>query len=299
MRRWLSGLLLLALIATATTGLIDRAGDALGYPSLFAVAKSHNQQVLHRAVTLFGTARIINSTLSVVSSARIEGSVPLIGGAGASIGPGRLVDPLDALIEQFGTLMLAAAAAAAATAILLEIGAGWGLAVLVPGGLVLVLAGVLLRNNAAAGGVASGLERAGRGVTLIGLLLKLGLPLAIIVTGIIGTRFLDPAYSPAEIALTRLAQQPAPAAPDQAGASTGPGDTANQTGGVLAWIGRQVGGGIDPAVVAQPSNVLERLGTLFENVVDLVAVFALQTVILPLGLIFGLWRLLRVMVAGR
>jgi hypothetical protein len=72
-------------------------------------------------VASFAAARALNAVISVVQGTEITGGVVV----GVKLAPGQVLDPVNDLVEQFSTLMLAASIAFGAQLLLMQIGAGW------------------------------------------------------------------------------------------------------------------------------------------------------------------------------
>jgi hypothetical protein len=94
------------------------------------LAETHAEAGLKRAVASFAAARALNAVISVVQGTELTGGVVV----GVKLAPGQVLDPVNDLIEQFSTLMLAASIAFGTQLLLMQIGAGW----LVAGALTLV-----------------------------------------------------------------------------------------------------------------------------------------------------------------
>src|SRR5258706_2779992 len=77
---------------------------------------------LKRALVSFAAARTLNALISVAQGTEISAQ-PL--GVGVTLTPGQLLDPLNDLVEQFSTLMLAASIAFGIQKVLITIGAYW------------------------------------------------------------------------------------------------------------------------------------------------------------------------------
>ena len=84
-----------------------------------------NQQVdagLRRALLSFATARALNAVISVVQGTEVAVEPA---GIGLVLTPGQVLDPVNDLVEQFSALMLAASLSFGVQKVLLGIGAYW------------------------------------------------------------------------------------------------------------------------------------------------------------------------------
>lgn len=85
------------------------------------LAATHAEAGLKRAAASFATARLLNGVISVLQGTEVSGGVVGV----VTIAPGEVLDPVNDLIEQFSTLMLAASVAFGAQILLIQIGASW------------------------------------------------------------------------------------------------------------------------------------------------------------------------------
>lgn len=74
-----------------------------------------------RALASFAVARALNAVISVVQETQVSVQV----GVGATFAPGQVLDPVNDLVEQFGDLMLAASVAFGIMHVLIKIGSFW------------------------------------------------------------------------------------------------------------------------------------------------------------------------------
>jgi hypothetical protein len=77
---------------------------------------------LKRALITFATARALNAVISVAQGTEVAVE-PM--GVGVNLAPGQLLDPINDLVEQFSTLMLAACIALGVQKMLISIGGYW------------------------------------------------------------------------------------------------------------------------------------------------------------------------------
>ncbi len=109
MRRFVLPLLLLLMTAGAWLQPLDD------------LAATRAESGLKRAVASYATARALNAVISVVQGTEVSAGL----GVGMTLTPGQALDPLNDLIEQFSTLMLAASIAFGTQILLLKIGGAW------------------------------------------------------------------------------------------------------------------------------------------------------------------------------
>ena len=232
---------------------------------LDSIAEHHVESGFQRALTTFAVARTLNGVLSVVQSASIGVNV----GVGGSLHPGAILEPLDDLVEQFSSIMLAATLSFALQGLMLHVASAWPVSVLIS---VFLIAWGLL-----------GIRRKSMPVWLpriaLGLLfIRLSVPLLALASE--GTYQLlfarDYAKWQAQIEVTKI--------PDN---EAQPGESFSDR--AKRWWAQS----------AEIDNKLQALKTkaeaLAEHCIRLAAVFILQTAVLPLlfyWLVIWLYRLL-------
>jgi uncharacterized membrane protein YhaH (DUF805 family) len=91
------------------------------WPQPDAAARAYVQDGLKRSLATYATARALDAVISAAQGT--EASAELV--VGVTFAPGQLLDPVNDLIEQFSSLMLAASVAFGAQRLLIEVGAYW------------------------------------------------------------------------------------------------------------------------------------------------------------------------------
>jgi len=257
------GLLIASLLVLASwSGWIDRN------------AQDQAHAMLTRALVTYAVARSLNGVISVIQETEIAVQPA---GVGVKLAPGEILDPVNDLIEQFSWVMLASAASLGIQRLLLEISQWSGMT------LVLAVSAMLWLLALAGASGRSGRVWLGR-VLLLAVFLRFSAPLVMLASDAIYQLFLDPVYTSAsaqigqtQSELTRLHEQASADVEEE-----------NSEEGILAWLGRT-------SDQFRFTDRIERYQALFtrltENVIELVAVFVLQTILLPL---LFLWLLLRI-----
>jgi len=232
-----------------------------------------NQQVdagLKRALISFATARALNAVISVAQGTEV--------GVGVIFTPGQILDPVNDLVEQFSNLMLVASVAFGIQKVLLNIGAYWGIS------LVLTLTALAwvygtLRQQPSPTWLAK--------ILVMLLLIRFAIPVVTIGTEILFQQFMARDY--------QASQQVIDNASGNLGKLNPPAETAQQNPGMIESV---------KAWWSQTGNVKLRFEQLkqtaeqtVENIIKLMAIFVLQTLIIPLLLLWVLYRVARRMLA--
>jgi hypothetical protein len=253
------------------------------WPALDRFATGTVDAALTRALAAFAVARGINGAISVAQSAEVSLEP---GGVGVSLAPGEVLDPVNDLVEQFSTLMLTASASLGLQKLL--VGASAWLPIKVALTLA-VLAWIAL------------VWRGGRGqalhwvrlAALFLLALRLAVPLGALASeGVYRAVLADEYQRSAAVLDDTLALLEAQG---EALRPPPPAADASLLDRARALVG-EAGAAID---VRGRLEQLEATATAAtRHMVNLLAVFTLQTVLLPLAFLWLLLRGLRLL-AGR
>lgn len=255
---------LLALIASAVavSGVADHAAD------------SYAEDALKRALVTFAAARTLNGVISVIQSTEV--------GVGVTVSVGQILDPINDLVEQFSSVMLVAASSLGLQNVLLTITASRAVT------MALVIASILaivilwtprLNKNKMAAGASR--------ILLVILVVRFIVPVLVIGTNLISDAFLAPQQAEATAALEVTGK-----AIEEANV-----DVKTPTGEDQSIMDR-LNSVIDESLASV--NISDRLANLQENaskavehIVDLIVLFVLQTIILPLAFLWLLVQMLK------
>jgi hypothetical protein len=236
---------------------------------LDAPATAQVEAGLKRALISFAAARALNGVISVAQGTEVSVQ-PL--GVGVTLAPGQLLDPINDLVEQFSNLMLAASVAFGLQKVLIAIGGYWLISLWLSGAAV---AWTLWRMRQPL--VPSWLT----GLLVAGLMLRFAIPMATLGSDLLWQKFLASDYEASQQVIQTATGQVAELNLPEAKA-------ANE----LGWIDRMKGW------ASQNGDVklrFEQLKQATEQAVDhmikLIVIFTLQTMVIPLGLMWGLLAL--------
>ena len=223
-----------------------------------------------RALASFATARAVNAIISVAQGTDVSIEPA---GVGVKLAPGQILHPVNELVGQFAELMLAASVAFGAMKVLIAIGGYWGVSVL----LTVVVVGWLgfrLAGRDAPGWLASAL--------LLLLLARFAVPLVTVGSDAVFHQFLSNDYAASQTAIDGNAAQLATLSPptNQAGTETGIIER------MKGWWSQNV-----DAVGSRLEKLKQLAGQVTEHIIKLIVVFLMQTVVVPLLLIWGMYRL--------
>ena len=234
---------------------------------LDAAADGRLDAGLRAAFAAFATARALNAAISLAQSAQLSAQL----GLGVAVNPAAVLDPVDDLVERFADAMLAATVAFGVQKVLLAIAGHW-----------LVAAALAVGAIAWAAAALAGRARPRwltRAVVLL-LLARFAVPVATLGTDALAHAFLAPREAEARGALDAFAGQARAVAP--------PAAAGGDSGAIAAardWLSR--GAELAPRLEA----LTQAAGRLAEHLTTLIVVFLLQTMLFPIALVWGLWRI--------
>lgn len=232
-----------------------------------------NQQVesgLKRALVTFATARALNGVVSVVQGTELSAQ-PF--GFGLTLSVGQVLDPVNDLIENFSDLMLVASIVFGAQKILLMMGASWAIS-LAFSGLAFVWCYLYLSGKR----LPKLLSRA----LILLVITRFALPVALVGSGLAFDGFLKTSYDQSHAEIQS-------ASTDLLAAKVALGGEAAATQHMTPES-KSLWSKIDPGKQIDKLKQIAEKST--ERIIDLMVVFVLQTILLPL---FLLWLFVSVL----
>lgn len=265
-------------------GLVAVLGCAWLAP-LDSAASDHAEAGLKRALASFATARALNAVISVVQGTEV--AVQPIG-VGVVFTPGQVLDPVNDLVEQFSSLMLTASVAFGAQVMLIKFGGYWAVS-LVLSALAIAWGWMTWRQVPPP----SWLKR-----LFVGLLLvRFAVPLVVLGSEAGFRLFLEQDYvagkASIELSTSQVAGLSAPAAAARAD-TKGWWPLKSDLGKLLDDMKDDAKRAMD--VSKRFEEMKEVAGRAVEHMVNLIVVFLLQTLVVPVLLLWGLLRIGRLLV---
>ena len=226
---------------------------------------------LKRALISFATARALNGVISVVQGTQVSAQ-PF--GVGVNLTPGQLLAPLSELVKHFSDLMLAASIAFGIQKVLISVGGYWLIS--------------LALTAAALGWTWLHFRRIpppawlSRAVVIL-LMLRFAIPLVTIGTDLLSQKFLVADYVSSQRAIESSSGQVAMLNPPIP-ASTEAQGTWDK---VKDWISKSAD------VKTHFEDLKKTAEQAIEHIVKIMVIFMLQTLVIPLLLLWGLYGVLR------
>ncbi len=254
---WLRIALALSLVALAWLSPLDQ------------YAQAQAQDGLKRALATFAVARALNGVISVAQGTEVAVEPA---GVGVTFTPGQVLDPINDLVEQFSSLMLVASVSFGVQSAVLAIGGHW-----LPSAVLslMLLIWIWKRRTAAR---SPWLDR----ILLLLVLLRFAVPVAALGSDLAYRLFLADRYQQSQTALSLSGDELGElATPEQ---QPGPETLGSR---MQRWW-TDAGASLD--LSARLQRLKEAATQVTEHIVDLIVVFLLQTLIIPLLLLYGLWH---------
>lgn len=224
---------------------------------------------LKRALVSFATARLLNAVISVAQGT--EASVQPFG-VGVTFTPGQILDPVNDLVEQFSHLMLAASVAFGVQKALISIGGYWPVS--------------LALSVAALGWWWCGLRgaRVPRWLSrllVILLMLRFAVPVVTLGSDLLWQKFLAADYAASQQLIDNTTGQAGQLNPAAAAGDRGLIDSMKD------WLAKNgdVGKHFD--------NLKRAAEQATEHIIKLIVIFVLQTLVIPLLLLWALYAFVR------
>lgn len=271
--RWAASALLAGVLLLGLSQALDRR------------ATTPLDAAFQRALITFAVVRGINAVVSVVQGTEIAIEP---GGVGVVLTPGEVFDPINDLIERFSWIMLASSTSLGAQKVLVDVGQAALLQVLMVAALG-VLAWLLWREQPGSARLRAVLLR----LALLVLYLRFAVPLTVLASDAIYEGFLADRYGASQVALETTREQV------EALSEADELPPANAEPGLLDRLGQwydRAASKLD--VQARIALYKDRLARASEHIIDMIVVFMLQTVVLPLLFLWLGLALLRALTRG-
>lgn len=246
------------------------------YQPLQDAANNQVDAGLKRAVVSFASARTLNAVISVIQGTELSVQ-PL--GVGLTLTPGQVLDPINDMVEQFSTLMLMASVAFGVQKVLLAIGAHAAISAAVTS--IALIWAVLYFTGRSPTWLHS--------LLAVLIMVRFAIPVATVGSDWVFQQFLRSDYNTQQMALdgTSVELSKRSSKVTQIPGSTHP---ANEEKGLLDRFKDQV-----RAITPTPNIDLQAIKQLVESiperVLKLIVVFLMQTVIVPIVLLWAQYKI--------
>lgn len=221
---------------------------------------------LKRALVSFATARALNAVISVAQGTQVAFEPA---GVGVNLAPGQALDPVNDLVEQFSHLMLVASVSFGVQRVLISVGGHWLVSMALTA-VALFWSLLYFRQQTMPPWLSK--------ILVVTIVLRLAVPVVTVGTDVLFQNFLAADYAASQKIIEAGATDTKKLGP--------PASTTPENQGLLdkmkGWMPQDVniGGRIDRFVQAAEQWP--------EQLIRLMVVFILQTLLIPLALLWGL-----------
>ncbi|WP_295482551.1 hypothetical protein [Accumulibacter sp.] len=236
---------------------------------LDSVAMHQAEAGLKRALVSFATARALNAVISVAQGTEVSMQPA---GMGVVLTPGQLLDPVNDLVEQFSHLMLAASVAFGVQKVLISIGAYWVISLLLTA-VALAWAWCHLRQQTPPAWLSRSL--------IIIVMLRFAVPAVGVGSDLLFEQFLAADYD--------ASQQIISAAPARVASLDLPLPPASAEQSLVERIRSWWSHDVD--LKARFDALQQAAEQATEHIITLIVIFLLQTLLIPLLLLWALYGL--------
>lgn len=267
-----SGLAVLAVV-TVLSGLIDDT------------SRRYASEAFTRALVTFAVARTLDGVISVAQGTEVAIEP---GGVGVNFSVGQVLDPINDLVERFSAVMLVATTSLGLQNVLLRMTMWWGTSlalVLVAASALVVLWWRKLDD--------SRLRPVVMQLLLLTVFLRFAVPILVIGSNLVFDTFLAAEQAAATEALeaTRTDIEQI-----NENVATSASNTENQS--VIERLGSMLDSSLESMNISDRlTRLRDRVSNASEHIINLIVIFVLQTIILPLVFLWMFIELLKMLAA--
>jgi hypothetical protein len=272
-----SGLAMLILLMASTSNL-DYVFNKVGIDRM---ANNYLHDATKRAVTTFAVAKSINAGISVLKNSSANAGV---GVAGISAGIGHALDPIDNQIEQFASIMLLSTVSLMIQNILINIGNVIGLKIFLSISMIILLIGIWLKNT-----IKYDLVSLSYKLICVSLLIKFTIPFIVVSSGLSYDYFLDKKYNEAIGHLEK--------SKDTVASINFNETNSDKKTGIVDYLKESLSSATNILDIKSQIQNLVTIGSKWSDyIITLIAVFIMQTILIPLVVLYGLIKLFKALV---
>ncbi|MEE8249582.1 MAG: hypothetical protein V3R59_05070 [Gammaproteobacteria bacterium] len=276
----MSVLAVLAAVA-ALSGLIDDAG------------RRYASEAFSRALITFAVARTLNGVISVAQGTEVAIEP---GGVGVNFTVGQVLDPINDLVERFSAVMLIATSSLGLQNILLRMTMWWGTTLALVLAVLFALA-VLWWPKLDD----SRLKPVALRVLLVAVFLRFAVPILVIGSNVVFDTFLAAEQAAASQALDATRSEieqinEGVATPQSEANADADADADAEDQSVIERLGSMLNSSLDAINISDRLERLrDRVSNVSEHIINLIVIFLLQTIILPLVFLWLFIELLKLL----
>ena len=274
-KKMITPILLVALAVVCFVSLPEIVLRPLGLSYLDNKAEEYYNNTMKNALVAYATARAINAGVSVIQDTEIEISPA---GVGMSLALGEMLDPINDIIERFSWILLVSLSSLAIQRVILEIGQLYGLGTLLVFGFSILSLSYLLPNR-----IEPIVRNIALKIVVFGIALRLIIPLVGYVSLDVFGTFLVPVYNES---ISEMKNFESSVTDNQISPDSSPSNADE------GWWEKLKNGVSSIRSMTELKKILNNVQSMAENqvrhIVNLLMVFVLQTIIIPITVLLFL-----------
>lgn len=277
-KKILISLILIIIGIMSYTATLDSLINRTYISELDTRGNAYLDDALKKSVVTFAIVRGINGLISVIQGTYIAVTPA---GLGVNLAVGEILDPLNDIIERFSMIMLISSTSLGIQKVLMEIGIWFGFKVLICFSLIIVLIGVWLPEFQNVN-----LKTLGYKLIVLSIVIRFGIPVVAASSGKVYDLFLKDKYEESTRSLEKIRGE------IENSGLVEENDLQNEEAGFLDTLKDKYQ---DLTVSMDIKNRLSALkdsvSNAVEYIINLIIVFILQTIIIPLLVIWAMVKL--------
>jgi hypothetical protein len=243
-------------------------------------AGQYFNKALGRAVYTYAVVRGINGIISVIQGTEVAVSPA---GVGINMAVGEILDPVNDLVERFSWVMLVSSTSLGIQKILMEIGAWFGFKILLSFSMLVILAGIWIPRSFRMNLVSFGYK-----LILASIIIRFCIPAIAISSDRLYDLFLEKEYFESTKAIEKLKEEISDSEIISDGQKTDPAKN-----GALDKIKQMYKTTVDAMdIKGRIAALKDKAANYSKYTINLIIVFVLQTIIIPLIVFWALVKLL-------
>jgi len=259
------------------TSTIDVLVDKMYVGELDNKGQRYFDKALKNGIYTFAIARGLNGVISVIQGTELSGAP---GGIGVKLAVGEILDPINDLIERFSWVMLISTTSIGIQKILLEVGKWFGFKILICLSMLIILLGLWLPNIWSINLLSLGYK-----IIIISVIIRFCIPAVAMVSDKVYVLFLEDTYTESTESLEIIKGKiKYPDSPDSQNQAFEPGFWEN-----FLTKYKELKESID--IKKKLSALSDTASNSVRYILNLIAVFLIQTVVIPIIVIWILIKL--------
>ena len=278
-----SGLLFILMMLSFFSGL-----DVILEKTIDKSGEKYINDTLNKAIYTYGIARVANGIISVIQSTEVNAAPA---GIGMTFGVGEGLDPVNDIIERFSVVMLISTSSLGIQKVLMEIGTWLGFKILLSLSMLILLTGIWVPQIKRLD-----LVRLGLNIGLFAIVIRCCIPTIGAIGNLVDDLFLANQYESSTQSLIRL-NEDIQSTKLINGDNVRPDD--DNSGYLEKLKSIYSSGKIVSTLHDKLATIKDKLTDFIPLLIDLIAIFIIQTILLPIFVIWMLKKIFETIAPGK